>query len=107
MVTATSGLLNRRSAQDSIWSTANVAEAMPGVMTPLSWSVFGPAVELGTRAAFRSVGVLTEDEAALPADETTWFLGVFAGRAAARVNFFCEMVIDCPAPVHAPSPNSC
>lgn len=91
MVTATSGLLNRRSAPDSIWSTANVAEAMPGVMTPLSWSVFGPAVELGTRAAFRSVGVLTEDEAALPADETTWFLGVFAGRAAARVNFFCEM----------------
>ncbi len=87
----TSEPLDRRSAPESIWSTANVAEAMPGVMTPLSWSVFGPAVELGTRAAFRSVGVLTEVEAGLPRDESTWFLSVFAGRAAARVNFFCEM----------------
>lgn len=87
----TSELLLRRSAPESIWSTANVAEAMPGVMTPLSWSVFGPAVELGTRSAFRSVGVLTEAEAGLPHDESRWFLSVFFGRAAARVNFFCEM----------------
>lgn len=90
-MSATAELLNRRSAPDSLWSTANVAEAMPGVMTPLSWSVFGPAVELGTRSAFRSVGVLSEDEAKLPQEEATWFLSVFAGRAAARVNFFCEM----------------
>src|SRR5919106_505634 len=54
-----------RSAPDAYWSTANLAEAMPGVLTPLGWSVWGPASELGARHAFYAMG-------AIPAAERSW-----------------------------------
>lgn len=79
------------SAPNARWTTTNLAEAMPGVLTPLGWTAFGPSVELGTRRAFRLVGALRRDEARLPVDERERFINVFYGRAAARVDFFCAM----------------
>lgn len=40
----------------TLWSNANVGEALPGVATPLTWSVAGAFSEAGFRAAFRALG---------------------------------------------------
>ncbi len=41
---------------ETIWSNANVGEALPGVATPLTWSVAGAFSDSGFRAAFETLG---------------------------------------------------
>lgn len=41
---------------DTVWSNVNVGEALPGVATPLTWSVAGAFSEEGFRSAFASLG---------------------------------------------------
>jgi pyruvate,water dikinase len=40
----------------TVWSTVNVGEALPGVATPLTWSVAGAFSEAGFRRAFAALG---------------------------------------------------
>jgi pyruvate,water dikinase len=80
-----------RSAPASYWSTANLAEAMPGVLTPLGWSVWGPASELGARDAFYAMGAIPAAERASPAVETERFINIFYGRPAARVDYLASI----------------
>jgi phosphohistidine swiveling domain-containing protein len=40
----------------TVWSSANLAEALPGVATPLTWSVAGAFADKGFRAAFEGLG---------------------------------------------------
>jgi phosphohistidine swiveling domain-containing protein len=40
----------------TVWSSANLAEALPGVATPLTWSVAGAFADKGFRAAFDALG---------------------------------------------------
>jgi pyruvate,water dikinase len=42
--------------EDTVWSTVNVGEALPGVATPLTWSVAGAFSESGFRRAFAALG---------------------------------------------------
>jgi phosphohistidine swiveling domain-containing protein len=42
--------------EDTVWSTVNVGEALPGVATPLTWSVAGAFSEAGFRSAFAALG---------------------------------------------------
>ena len=44
------------SGPEEYWTTGNIGEALPGVMTPLSWSLWAPAIEAGTRGAFHALG---------------------------------------------------
>ena len=41
---------------DTVWSNVNVGEALPGVATPLTWSVAGAFAEEGFRRAFAALG---------------------------------------------------
>ena len=41
---------------DTVWSCANLAEALPGVATPLTWSIAASFSELGFRRAFAALG---------------------------------------------------
>jgi pyruvate,water dikinase len=41
---------------ETVWSNVNVGEALPGVATPLTWSVAGAFSELGFRRAFAALG---------------------------------------------------
>jgi pyruvate,water dikinase len=41
---------------DTVWSCANVGEALPGVATPLTWSVAREFSEAGFRQAFATLG---------------------------------------------------
>jgi rifampicin phosphotransferase len=42
----------------TVWSCANLAEALPGVATPLTWSVAANFSELGFRRAFAALGAV-------------------------------------------------
>jgi pyruvate, water dikinase len=83
--------LHAVSPPDASWSSINLAEAVPGVMTPLCASVWVPASELGLRAPFAAMGVLPADQAGIPEDPRRHITGAFYGRMAVRVDFLCEM----------------
>jgi hypothetical protein len=51
---------------DVAWLTVNAGEAIPGVVTPLTWSFFAGPMERGTRGAFCDLGVLREAEVERP-----------------------------------------
>ncbi len=42
--------------EETVWSTVNVGEALPGVATPLTWSVASAFSEAGFRRAFAALG---------------------------------------------------
>lgn len=77
-----------QSGPSTFWSTVNAEEGLPGVSTPLNWSLFAPRVERAFRATFADLGVLPASEIRVPAsvDERIW--GIFYGRAAANVDVF-------------------
>jgi pyruvate,water dikinase len=88
---APDGLLHLPTTPDRFWSTANVGEALPGVLTPLGWSVWGPAIELALRDTFVRLGALERRRAGIPADPSERAVSLFYGRGALSVSFFCEM----------------
>lgn len=51
----------------SIWSNLNVGEALPGVATPLTWSIAGAFSEAGFRQAFATLGCSVPKSAKLVA----------------------------------------
>jgi pyruvate,water dikinase len=80
--------LHDRSGPGTFWTTVNAAEALPGVSTPLNWSIFGDAVERAFRWTFVDMGVLHPAGVVVSAsvDDRLW--GVFYGRAAANLDTF-------------------
>ena len=70
------------------WSTVNAGEAVPGVQTPLSWTMWADGAELGPRRAAFAVGALTRAESRLPASVEDRFTRVFYGRCAIQ----CEVL---------------
>lgn len=83
--------LHAVSPPDASWSSVNLAEAVPGVMTPLCASVWVPASELGLRAPFVAMGVLPAKQAAIPERDEHRITCAFYGRMAVRVDFLCAM----------------
>ena len=51
--------------ETTVWSRANVGEALPGVATPLTWSVARGFSERGFRQAFGSLGCTVPPDAAM------------------------------------------
>jgi pyruvate, water dikinase len=88
---AAASALHAISPPGASWSSINLAEAVPGVMTPLCASVWVPASELGLRAPFAAMGVLPANEVVIPEDPDQRITGAFYGRMAVRVDFLCEM----------------
>ncbi len=85
------GPTHAESGPDTFWSTTNVGEAMPGVATPLGWSLWGPAVDLAVRDCFARMGALPRSEVTVQTDPNKAVTAAFYGRAALNVNFLCEM----------------
>lgn len=85
------GLLHAHTTADRFWSTANVGEALPGVVTPLGWSVWAPAIELAMRDTFARMGALETKLVAMPEDPSDRVLSIFYGRGALSVSFLCAM----------------
>jgi phosphohistidine swiveling domain-containing protein len=79
------------------WSTSNTGEAVPGVLTPLNWSLWERGGEGGLRAALIAVGALERRFAEVPEDHQHRILGLFHGRIAANVDFMGRMGDRLPA----------
>ncbi len=81
--------LHGRSRPGSSWTTTNVGEAVPGVQTPLGWSIWGPAGEEGLRRAFHTLGALNRDETAVPTASEDRLFSAFYGRIALQLDLLC------------------
>ncbi|WP_182379403.1 PEP-utilizing enzyme [Nocardioides sp. WS12] len=68
------------------WTTVNASEALPGVVTPMTWSLFDSALEVGLRRSFHEVGVLHASELGVPTRPDRRFLDVFSGRVAINLD---------------------
>ncbi len=69
------------------WTTTNLGEAAPGVLTPLSWALWGAPGERGARRAAFDIGVLRRTELDPPGDPAEWVLRLFYGRLAMRLEY--------------------
>ena len=67
------------------WTTTNLGEAAPGVLTPLSLGLWGEPGERAARRALWTIGVLRDDELLPPADPADWLLRPFHGRLAMQL----------------------
>jgi pyruvate,water dikinase len=81
--------IHRESCPDAVaWSTINAGEAIPGVVTPLTWSFFGDAVERAMKQTFCDIGTLAPSEVVAERDPERRLWDVFYGRAAGNLNTF-------------------
>ncbi|HUR73267.1 MAG TPA: PEP-utilizing enzyme [Sporichthya sp.] len=81
--------LHGRSRPGSSWTTTNVGEAVPGVQTPLGWSIWGPAGEEGLRRSFHTLGALDRKEVAVPSASEDRLFSAFYGRIALQLDLLC------------------
>ena len=88
--------IHTRSGPTTFWTTVNAAEALPGVVTPLTWTLYAPVVEISVRTAFAELGVLRRGEVLWPDDPNERFIGVFHGRAAVNLDRFRAMADRSP-----------
>jgi pyruvate,water dikinase len=83
--------LNDPSADHLYWSTDNMGEAAPGVLSPLGWSLWGHIGELAAREALYRAGALTAAERAMPSSVDDRVVRVFCGRMAMQVQFLATV----------------
>ena len=75
-----------RSEPDRFWTLANASEACPLVMSPLCWTLWLRAFEMGTRGSLYDFGILPRSEVHLPDDPNEFAASCFHGRLAMNVD---------------------
>lgn len=75
----------------ALWTRANIAEACPGVPTPLTWSWFGPASDIGVSGAWVRMGVLPAERARRQEKVGDRMVAVYAGRAVLNLGVLREI----------------
>ena len=65
-------------------------EAIPGVQTPLGWSVWEDAGEEALRRSFHKIGALDRSEIAVPRRPEDRLFSLFYGRIAVHLDLLCE-----------------
>ena len=83
-------VLNDPSDPGLHWTTGNIGEAVPGVQTPLSWSLWGPTIEAGMRLSMRDMGAFSEAESRMP-PKGRQLCQVFYGRGALSVELLARL----------------
>lgn len=68
------------------WTTTNVAEATPDILSPLCWTTWGPALEEGLRWSMIDFGVLGRNERPPTDDPNRQVTAAFYGRQAINVD---------------------
>ena len=77
---------NGTSEPTRYWSTANIGEAMPDVLTPMCWSFWGPNMEAGARLAYYDFGLLPKSDLSVPSDPNELLVSYFYGRPAMNLD---------------------
>jgi phosphohistidine swiveling domain-containing protein len=70
------------------WSTINAGEAIPGVVSPLTWSFFGDATDRAIKQTFCNLGVMRQSQVRAEEAPEVRMWDTFYGRAAANLNMF-------------------
>ncbi|HEY1974481.1 MAG TPA: PEP-utilizing enzyme [Pseudonocardia sp.] len=83
-------VLNDPSDPGLHWTTGNIGEAVPGVQTPLSWSLWGTTIEAGMRLSMRDMGAFSHAESQLP-PKGRQLCQVFYGRGALSVELLARL----------------
>jgi phosphohistidine swiveling domain-containing protein len=68
------------------WTTANIGEATPDVLSPLCWSFWGPNMEAAARQSYHDFGILSRKELAVPEDPNQLLTSHFHGRPAMNLD---------------------
>lgn len=76
-----------------MYTRGNVGEVFPSVVSPLTWSLFGPETEAGWREAFVRFGGFTPDEYG---DEPKVIVGVFGGYCYLNVSLIRILAVRLP-----------
>ncbi|MBA0126729.1 pyruvate, water dikinase [Haloechinothrix sp. YIM 98757] len=80
-------VLHSTGAEDLHWSTDNIGEGLPGVLTPLGYSLWKESVDHAARKSAWSVGALSRKEVTRPPDDRL-LVRPFFGRAAMQAEFY-------------------
>jgi phosphohistidine swiveling domain-containing protein len=86
MTTEFSDPLHQQSAPGTVWTTVNTAEALPGVPTPLGWTLWNHRLERAMRGAFCDIGVLAPSDIRVPERIDDRYSAIFYGRFSANVD---------------------
>lgn len=84
-------VLHNQTHPDWYWTTTNASEAIPGVLTPLGWTLWGPCGEKAMRRVFHKIGGLPVSALPMPADPRDLIINVFFGRIAINVDTFVRI----------------
>jgi pyruvate,water dikinase len=77
--------LHGHSPTDVHWSTDNVGEAVPGIMSPLGASIWEVVGERTTRTSFVEIGAFQRSEGTLPERLEDRVVRIFCGRIALQI----------------------
>lgn len=77
--------LHEHSGPQTYWTTVNVGEAMPGVPTPMSWSIFSVGNEVSVPRCYHRLGIMSRKDAQPASRIDDRFAAIFYGRAAMNV----------------------
>ncbi len=83
--------LHSKAAPHEIFSRGNVAEAIPGVQSPLSCSLWLSVGDVSIHRAFRELGVFPNGKTATGSQSDSRFFRPFYGRAALLVQFLADV----------------
>lgn len=79
-----------------LWTTTNVAEATPDILTPLCWSVFGDGMELAWLDSMGTFGVLGASERTISDDPNKRATAAVLGRQAVNIAVLRQVVARLP-----------
>jgi pyruvate,water dikinase len=78
--------VHQQSDSQTMWTTVNYEEALPGVLTPLTWTFWNERMELAQRGGYVDLGVLPRSELRFPPRADDRFVGCFYGRFAGNMS---------------------
>lgn len=78
--------LHQESGPSTRWTTVNTAEALPGVPTPLGWTMWNHPLERAMRGAFCDIGCLPPSAVRVAERVDDRYSGIFYGRFAANLD---------------------
>jgi hypothetical protein len=78
--------LHQDSGPTTRWTTVNTAEAIPGVPTPLCWTLWNHPLERAMRGAFSDIGCLRPSAVRVAERVDDRYSGIFFGRFSANID---------------------
>ncbi len=86
--------LHKPGRPETHWSTVNVGEALPGVATPLGWSIWSDIGDQMCRDLSYTIGVFNAEERRQPLPGPDRIITAFFGRIAMRTEWLVVTVVS-------------